>query len=525
MATAPNKSDRWILISILVLASAVFSGALWQQRKVSAVHLDDAYITFRYAENLARGKGFVYNQGQHLLGTTTPLFCLLLTVFRLLGLSPTISADLINLLSAVFSAVLVFLICKENRLRLVGVGAVILFIFFPFFWFNLASGMETMFTIFLALLFIWLDLKNMPVCAGLISGFLLLTRIDTLSVFAAVFLVRFFKNRKLAMIMVSSCIVTLLPWVVFATAYFGSPIPHSLFSKKITHPVRSILILKYDYIYWFLGLSHWLFSLSPNNSSEKIYLPILTFFAFLGAVRSATKEHWALVFVLWIIFYIAGITLGQTYSFYWYPIPMLSGYLILTSLGIKWLFQLALKKKETLARVLNFLVVISLVGLWVRRYDQTAMEMIASHERAYVFIAEKIKETLKPGDLVFVGEVGIIGYTLLGYHIIDGDGLISPEVYEILKQDRQKLIRIDPAYRWQWWGSPEYIRTVIDKYHPRYVVNSLDLHHMKELVADPEFQKKYQPITVLKLGPSVFIACQRRDEQGPDAETYKDINK
>ena len=38
--------------------------------------VDDAFITFRYAENLAHGNGLVYNLGERLLGASTPLFTL-----------------------------------------------------------------------------------------------------------------------------------------------------------------------------------------------------------------------------------------------------------------------------------------------------------------------------------------------------------------------------------------------------------------------------------------------------------------
>ncbi|MFQ5921958.1 MAG: hypothetical protein ACE5M4_03875, partial [Anaerolineales bacterium] len=41
--------------------------------------IDDAYITFRYARNLLDGHGLVYNPGEAVLGTTTPLFALLLS--------------------------------------------------------------------------------------------------------------------------------------------------------------------------------------------------------------------------------------------------------------------------------------------------------------------------------------------------------------------------------------------------------------------------------------------------------------
>ena len=40
---------------------------------------DDPFITFRYAQNLRAGLGFVYNPGERVLSTTTPLYTLLLT--------------------------------------------------------------------------------------------------------------------------------------------------------------------------------------------------------------------------------------------------------------------------------------------------------------------------------------------------------------------------------------------------------------------------------------------------------------
>ncbi|MBI1784674.1 hypothetical protein HYR69_05970, partial [Candidatus Sumerlaeota bacterium] len=39
---------------------------------------DDPYITARYARNLAAGNGFVYNSGERVLGTTSPLLTLIL---------------------------------------------------------------------------------------------------------------------------------------------------------------------------------------------------------------------------------------------------------------------------------------------------------------------------------------------------------------------------------------------------------------------------------------------------------------
>ena len=44
---------------------------------------EDAFITFRYARNLASGQGLVYNPGEHVMGFTSPLW----TVRNALGIA------------------------------------------------------------------------------------------------------------------------------------------------------------------------------------------------------------------------------------------------------------------------------------------------------------------------------------------------------------------------------------------------------------------------------------------------------
>ena len=48
--------------------------------------VDDAYITFRYATNLANGQGLVYNLGERVLGTwDPPLYAIILGALAWLG--------------------------------------------------------------------------------------------------------------------------------------------------------------------------------------------------------------------------------------------------------------------------------------------------------------------------------------------------------------------------------------------------------------------------------------------------------
>ncbi|MDH4158307.1 MAG: hypothetical protein OEW00_13635, partial [candidate division Zixibacteria bacterium] len=69
---------------------------------------DDAFITYRYAENMAMGYGFVYNEGQRVLGTSTPLFTLMLALFSFLSVSPLRAAMFISLVSSGITAMIIY---------------------------------------------------------------------------------------------------------------------------------------------------------------------------------------------------------------------------------------------------------------------------------------------------------------------------------------------------------------------------------------------------------------------------------
>src|SRR5438093_3627463 len=68
-------------------------GALAVRLHVGPLTIDDAFITYRYARNFAEGLGLVYNPGQAVLGTTTPLYALMMAALYRFGVTdlPTAS--------------------------------------------------------------------------------------------------------------------------------------------------------------------------------------------------------------------------------------------------------------------------------------------------------------------------------------------------------------------------------------------------------------------------------------------------
>ena len=58
--------------------------------------VDDAYISYRYAENAAKGLGFVFNPGERVEGFTNFLWTLLLAVAFKLGADTVIASKILG---------------------------------------------------------------------------------------------------------------------------------------------------------------------------------------------------------------------------------------------------------------------------------------------------------------------------------------------------------------------------------------------------------------------------------------------
>ena len=76
----PFISVPHICLCVLALGLAIF-----QIQRYAAFTVDDAFISFRYAENFANGDGLVFNKGQYVEGYTNFLWVVLLGVFNKLG--------------------------------------------------------------------------------------------------------------------------------------------------------------------------------------------------------------------------------------------------------------------------------------------------------------------------------------------------------------------------------------------------------------------------------------------------------
>jgi arabinofuranosyltransferase len=82
---AVDEPRSWIARGAALLLCGI---GLWHLYCHASYTLDDAYISFRYARNLARGMGLVYNPGEYVKGYSNTLYTLLMVVPELFGHDP-----------------------------------------------------------------------------------------------------------------------------------------------------------------------------------------------------------------------------------------------------------------------------------------------------------------------------------------------------------------------------------------------------------------------------------------------------
>lgn len=218
---------------------------------------DDAYISYRYARNLARGDGLVFVPGQRVEGYTNFLWTVLLSIPERLGWSTSLFAQIVGLASFVVALTLAYQLSArflpgrgQRLLALLVLSTNMTFLAYG------TSGMETMlqtaFLLGVATLLLpaagGAPTRWWPwALAGFVGALALLTRLDsgvlvvTIAIVAATSAVRSApQERRSATIAATATrvalagavgLVVVTPWLVWKVDYYGSIAPNTYLAK------------------------------------------------------------------------------------------------------------------------------------------------------------------------------------------------------------------------------------------------------------------------------------------------------
>lgn len=226
------KSGKFWAAIVLVLFIIAFVNTAWVA--------EDAFITFREAANFANGYGITWNVGERVQVFTHPLWFFLVTPIFLLKLDPFFSV--LGLSFVIFVATIVLLLRLAGLPRLGSFGALALLLCSRGFIDYSSSGLENplnhlLLVVYLTFYVFGKESRNRLHWHMLFAALLWLTRPDAFLPVFPLLIWRFIGAWRMGELRDWKWIAAAMPailWLVFATFYFGSPIPNTALAKVAT---------------------------------------------------------------------------------------------------------------------------------------------------------------------------------------------------------------------------------------------------------------------------------------------------
>ncbi len=524
-------------------AIAVFAGlAIASHLRITAVLVDDAFITYRYSANLLRGWGMVYNPGEHVLGTSTPAYTLLLAGLGAVWGIPAIPviSRLLNLIllgagAAGFAAVACRLTGRLSLAALM-VGFTVLG---SSTLFGSVGGMESPLFVALVAAALWTALTQRwgwtAVCCGL-SPLVRPEGVFVIGLGVLAYLAALrrgmpgfqpIRGAKLT----AACAALIVPslvWGGFALIYFGSPLPQSVIAKA--SGLYQVNLLGSTLSYFNELLDDFLaVQIMPDGRTRLMLVPPLIALVMGGAVLITITA--------------GGVRLVHSYPILW-PVPALAGILVIFYITSRTLiFPHYLLHSATLARTLFYAGLIAFGERLVRRlpparepgrYNEVIGLLAALSallpslitypwhsvlsgqpdireigqplilREAYRPLGAQIGPQLPEGSTVLLPEIGVLGFEMDRVRVLDSAGLVSPEAMRYFAgSDTLPLGGVPPL--------------MVHDEQPDLLITSDRFD--TALLADPWFNSRYRLVTACflpeELGESGRVAVYSRHDFEP----------
>ncbi len=421
--------------------------------------VDDAFITFRYAANLASGHGLTYNPGEWVMGSTTPLYTLILAAaYRWLD-----AVDLAHfswlfnaLLDTAGTALLFRLGRKLTGDSLVGWGAALLWSVTPHSVTFAIGGLETSLVIALLLAAMALHLEGRDGWCGLALGLGVLTRPDVLIaaglVLGAESVLRFVRAwrmdahpgqqvaartawvaKSLPVRAVLATLAPILPWALYATVIFGSPLPHSIAAKTVAYrlsPEAGLVRILQHYATPFHE------HLILGGKWVIVGLVLYGTLYAIGAWAAGRQDRRSVPWFAYPLVYGAVYALANPLLFRWYlspPVPF--GYLGILA-GVHALSRAVTRERSRARWALLTMVALffgALLNAWhletqpgATRPNPAPEMAFVELERQYLQVALDLRPVLQPGDRLAAADIGVVGW-YTDAPVLDLVGLVSPQ--------------------------------------------------------------------------------------------------
>ncbi len=453
--------------------------------------IDDAYIYFRYADHFRSGLGWVFNAGQNVLGFSSYLYMLLLSLPALFGLDIPSIAFFEGILFHSLSTLLIYRIGLKTGLPMVGVLAGFFYAILPRGILLAVSGMETSLLIFLILFCLFLMLEGRFLAAAALTGLIAITRLEGVLFGGAILLAIFFLQRRVDGRKILLYVLPLIGCLLIGKISTHGWLPQTVIAKSIVYPTNLHPLENLGKVLNYLSYP---FPAGDAVSKDVVQRLAVLFLGAWGAIIWIRRQPLFSGFLAGLLGIAIGYSILNRYLFPWYLAVLYPLQILLLALAVVDLWQRFQSR-------LRSLPVFSLAARWMGRLVLLSMTVISlgilasdailtrrelnRHEQVYATLGTWLN-TLNSGRMeVAAVDIGALGFHYQG-NLYDLVGLTNPAAVHFYAE---------PGYQFQYphlippklilWKQPQ-ILVVYDRF-------------LGNLVQDPQFSALYRPIWSDKL--------------------------
>jgi arabinofuranosyltransferase len=464
---------RCLLVALLVASAGWMA---W----LAVYQVDDAFIVYRYARNLARGDGFVFNPGERVEGVTCFLWTVALTPFAAAGLSLPRVAPVLTAIAGLTCLVLVARCHAESEGRAqLGLRDLLpptLLAVTPAFAYWSVGALETVPYALLLTLAARQHAQERRGVTGFASavwlGIANLVRPETPLVVALFAADRARTHRLAATVKWLGIVAAFVgPFLLFRRWYFGTWLPNTYYAKT---GARFSVQVEYGWAY----MSRCLASLVPSfggSGDPIVLLGWLTLAALLVfAWRRPTLRSEAMVVLAVAVAIIVEGGDWMVLSRFWVPaLPCLA---VIAAAAV-----LRLSLWHRVGTAAATLLVAAVVGSGLttavreRNGERGLVVNAIGYRHAHQVIGRYLNEHGAPGDVVALMDVGLIGWIADRLRVIDITGLTDRDI-----------ARAPGAFLNKFYAAGELLAR-----DPRFIVLVEGFPADQRIALDPAFRSNY----------------------------------
>jgi arabinofuranosyltransferase len=378
--------------------------------------LDDAYIFYQYAGNIAEGNGYVFNIGEKVNATTSPLYTLILaSIYWITKHFFIIDFVLIgNFVSIASISIILYSAKRIIKDDYKFYFFALMFLATPLLKFGF--GMETFLNLALIFISVYLYIENKLIAASAFIGLSVLARFDSLLFGTIIFLHYIITNKKFPpplSIIVFLSVIT--PWMIFSKLYFDSFLPTTIAAKLSQHKLG----LFGEGMIFITNFSRVIPGGYLTIASLLTILLVGSFYIYKNRIRVFDNNGIKILLIWSAAMFIFYSLIINAPPYQWYYTPYAIPVAIIFAVSISGFVQSVSYKKFVISILFITACVLPVKNL-IEGYNPKYLNFTGA--------TTWLNNNSVKGDLIAADDIGILGFYYTNGKIVDALGLINPDV-------------------------------------------------------------------------------------------------